>query len=1119
MPQIHIWKKFIEESLKVVCVSCYTYTKKIILLIPLLFSLISYGQKEGNIWYFGGRAGLDFNNCNSAPIALTDGALLSAEGCSSMADSMGNLLFYTNGVAVWNRNHVQMPNGSGLMSNANSTQGALIVKKPGSNTIYYIFTTPEEVSSHGHTGFRYSVVDMTLDGGLGDVVFLSKNTLLHHPVPEKVTSVRHANGCDIWVISHLFGTNNFLAYLVTSLGVTHTPVVSSAGSIHAPNPPGPGGQILNKNAIGQLKVSLDGSKLAVAIFRDGIMELFDFNNLTGVVYNPVTFSSLNGAYGVEFSPDVTKLYGSCTSGQIYQWDLMAGSSIAIINSRMLISSFPKAAGSLQLGPDEKIYVARNGSNYLDAINNPNLTGLACNYVENSVSLNGKRCVLGLPNIMQSHFYFQFTFEQNCFGDPTSFFITTAGILDSVSWDFGDPASGALNTSTDLNPVHLFSAPGTYQVKLTKHALCGSTVFYRTVCIYDDIPPFDLGNDTVLCPGQSLTLDGTVAGANSYLWQDGSTLNSFTATSPGTYWVEVTHDCGSGRDSIIIAANIISVATDSTPVSCFGESDGTATIHVSGGIPGYTYLWNDPNAQNTAAATGLPAGTYQVTVTDATGCAKDTAVTISQPPAIIINTGTIPVSCNGGSDGAATVTVSGGYPGYSYLWNDPSAQDTDTATGLPAGTYHVTVTDVTGCTKDTNVSILQPPALVIIPNITPVSCKGENNGSIVVNTSGGTAPYFYSWSPAVSSNDTAVNLSPGNYTVTVNDNNNCSNTATFTITEPELLTLQASGANTICEGQSAILSAIAQGGTAPYTYNWEPNALANSSISVSPSITTTYTVTVQDINNCTAGPQSIIVNIMPLPVVAFTTDIDSGCTPLCVAFNNTTPDASAIHWDFGDGQLASGSGAYHCYNQPGSYGVALGVTGNNGCVNSLSIPDLIRAFPNPVAGFSMTPPHSAPVSSSVAFNDNSTGADKWLWNFGDFMNNFSELKDPFFTYRELGSFIVTLVVKSNNGCTDTVSNTIHIEPDFTLYIPNAFTPDNDGINDFFAPKGAEFDSFEIEIYNRWGERIYHTTEIDRPWDGRVKDGNEIQEGVYVYKIWVKDFKGEIHYYVGNLALIK
>ena len=1083
------------------------------------FSSVTLAQQEGNIWYFGANAGLDFNitlnNINGDPVALTDGALFTIEGCSSVSDSIGNLLFYTDGRRVWNKNHAQMPNGFGLKGHESSTQSALIVKQPGNNNIYYIFTTPAQVMLYNNWGFHYSIVDISLEGGLGNVTI--KNILLHHPITEKVTAVRHQNGCDIWVITHEYGTNQFRSYLVTGAGIM-PPVLSFTGSIHTFDTDLPPFGPRHLSALGQLKTSPDGTKLALAIFEDKKVEVFDFDNQTGIVLNPVSIQQA-GSYGVEFSPDGTKLYGS-TLGlkEIFQYDLLAGSPIDIINSATLVGSSVAALASLQLAPDGKIYCGMYMSGKLSVINDPNASGIACNFIDAAVDLGGKVGTGGLPNIMQSHLYYQFTFEKNCMGEATLFYITDASNADSVHWDFDDPLSGHLNTSTDLNPTHTFSAPGLYKVKLTKYALCGSTVFYRKVIIFNEIPPVDLGNDTLLCLGQSLKLNATIAGGNSYLWNDGSTTNTFTVSSPGIYWVEVAHACGSDKDTVTVLPNIISVATDSTPATCFGKADGTATVYVSGSYPGYTCLWNDPDAQNAATAIGLAAGTYNVTITDATGCAKDTTITVSQPPAIIINTGAIHAICNGGDDGEATVNVSGGNPAYTYLWNDLNSQQTATATGLHAGVYNVRITDAAGCIKDTIVSVSEPPALAITPNIIPVRCKGEDNGSAIVSVDGGTAPYFYTWSPLVSSNDTARNLSPGNYTLIVNDDNNCKDSVIITINEPDPLTLEISGEDTICEGESTTLSAIAQGGTAPYTYNWASLSLSDSSILVSPSAPTAYTVTVHDINDC-ATDHSITVNIKPLPVVTFATDLDSGCAPHCVTFNNTTPDVSAITWEFGDGQFDSDPDAYHCYLEAGNYNIALTVTGNNGCTNSLSIPDLIKVFPNPVAGFTMTPPNSAPVASHVLFNDQSTGAIHWFWKFGDFLNKTSTLKNPTFAYTELGSYTISLIVTGNKGCADTISHTIVIEPLFTLYIPNAFTPDSDGLNDFFVVQGAEFDSFEMEIYNRWGERIYHTTEIDRPWDGRVKDGNEIQEGVYVYKIWVKDFKGEIHYYVGNVALLK
>ena len=417
--------------------------KYIILGLTLLLeSAVSYGQKEGNIWYFGNFAGIDFNS--GAPVALTNGVLSTTEGCSAISDNMGNLLFYTDGTLVWNRNHIRMPNGFGLMGNSSSTQSALIVSKPGSNNIYYIFTTSAMSSNDG---LRYSIVDMTLQGGLGDVT-INKNVLLKTPVTEKLSAVKHANGCDIWIIAHEWDSDGFLAYLVDSSGVSTNPVISNTGTIH-------NGSGLNK--LGQLKVTPDGSKLAVAIMALHLLELFDFDNATGIVSNPMSFPPIfpvqpgggfqrGMTYGVEFSPDNTKLYVSLELGrEIYQYDLKAGSSADIINSVKLIGSTSAIEfGCLQLGPDGKIYAARASAQELGVINNPNASGIACNYVDRAVFLGGRTSMFGLPTFMQSHFYTQFTYENPCAGDSTLFSIADIANVDSVQWVFGDTSSGTFN---------------------------------------------------------------------------------------------------------------------------------------------------------------------------------------------------------------------------------------------------------------------------------------------------------------------------------------------------------------------------------------------------------------------------------------------------------------------------------------------------------------------------------------------------------------------------------------------------------------------------------------------------------------------------------------------------
>jgi hypothetical protein len=337
--------------------------------LSLTFSHKTFAQGEGNIWYFGINAGIDFNS--GTPIALTNGALSTNEGCATISNSAGSLLFYTDGITVWNRDHLAMPNGIGLLGDPSATQSGIIVPKPGSPNVYYVFTV---AATGGPDGLRYSEVDMTLDGGLGDVTAV-KNIPLATFVTEKITVVKQANGIDFWVIAHDFSTNAFFVYSVTSTGVNSTPVISNAGSLDS------------FAGVGYLKASSDGSKLVQALYYVGIVDVLDFNATTGVVTLDFTFTPpFIEVYGVEFSPDGSKLYVGCWAHpDIYQYNLALGTPAAIIASETIVGTASAGLGALQIAPDGKIYVAKN-SFELVCINNPNALGTACNFVDFAVTL-------------------------------------------------------------------------------------------------------------------------------------------------------------------------------------------------------------------------------------------------------------------------------------------------------------------------------------------------------------------------------------------------------------------------------------------------------------------------------------------------------------------------------------------------------------------------------------------------------------------------------------------------------------------------------------------------------------------------------------------------------------
>ncbi len=375
--------------------------KQLLILFVCLFfyTQLSIAQKEGNVWYFGDSAGLDFNS--GVPVAITDGAMNTIEGCSSICDSKGVLLFYTDGISIWNRNHIIMPNGSDLQGDISSSQSAIIIRKPQSTINYYVIT----VDARGEeNGLMYSEVNMDLQGGLGDVT-TNKNMLLVSPTCEKVTAVKHRNNSDIWIITQLFNTPGFNSFLLTENGISSPVTFSNVGTMVADS----------LMSLGCLKASFDGSEIVSVTNYGNYIEIFNFDNLTGMLSNPLKFTGFEaafngppnsyGAYGAEFSPNGNFLYVSLYKPtEVYQLNLKKRTYTDIENSRHLIgsiSSISSLGGALQIGPDGKVYMARAYSNYLAVINNPDSLGLACNFESDAVDLKGKTSYLGLPNYSTS----------------------------------------------------------------------------------------------------------------------------------------------------------------------------------------------------------------------------------------------------------------------------------------------------------------------------------------------------------------------------------------------------------------------------------------------------------------------------------------------------------------------------------------------------------------------------------------------------------------------------------------------------------------------------------------------------------------------------------------------
>ncbi len=609
-----------------------------------LYSLTAYTQGESWNWYFGHNAGINFPG-GGTPVALTTGQCNTHEGSASISDAAGNLLFYTDGNTVWNRNHLVMTNGTGLLGHWSATQSAVIFQQPGSSTRYFIFTADELGQPNG---IRYSEVDMTASGSLGAVT-ANKNIFLFASSTEKLLAVRHCNNKDLWIITHDMDSAVFRSFLVTSAGVNAVAVLSHTG-------------ITGYGYVaGQLKASPDGKKLAAAIYDpENRIELYDFDNSTGQVSNalllPQQFANAGeGPYGCEFSPDGTKFYGAVISlGDIYQWNLCAGSNNAIKASTVKVATSFKWLGAMQLGPDGKIYVVRLDTTWLGVINNPNALGVACNYVDDGVSLNGKNGSLGLPNFvsyytrpvlapvtatvtcMNVSFTAPVIAANNC-SSPTN-------VNVSYIWSFGDVASGVANTSTGVNPNHIFSADGTFSVSVILDYSCNSDTLYKSITVKQ-----------------------------------------------------------------------LAVNTISTNVKCNNGNDGFAQVMINSGTAPYSYSWSVGTATTTAVS-GLSAGVYTITVSDSIFCISTSIITITQPSALSATITSTDTHCLGDSTGSGTLQLSGATYPYTYSWSN--GYTNNIATDLAFGIYIVQVNDANNCSAMYGIAINTLPQPVAVFSINP-----------------------------------------------------------------------------------------------------------------------------------------------------------------------------------------------------------------------------------------------------------------------------------------------------------------------------------------------------------------------------------------------------------------
>ena len=706
----------------------------------------------------------------------------------------------------------------------------------------------------------------------------------------------------------------------------------------------------------------------------------------------------------------------------------------------------------------------------------------------------------------------------CPGGTASLYATTTGSVDSWEWSTNTSFSNILSNSQNLtvNP----SQNTTYYVR-AKEDVC-NTFLVENVNVNIHEFDYSIVPNQILCVGDNANL--TITNNNSsdiltYNWQPTSTIVSGENTnsplvapsSPTTYTVTITNQMGcTTTNSVYVNIDEISWASPNLANNpCYGDCLGTASVSANGISP-YSYLWNTGN--QTANASNLCAGTYTVTVTDANNCTSETSINISEPTQVLSSFSNIqhPI-CDGVGYGSATINPTGGTSPYSYFWSNGGGSNPTNNTCF-VGPNYVTITDNNGCQRIDSVFMDSPSDLISsLNNLVPISCYGFCDGEIHINVNLGNPPYTYIWSNE-ETNASITGLCYGTYTLTVIDANNCVTHQYQYLSQPTELILTTEISEEIkCFGETGSISASVSGGTYPYSYLWSQG---NDGANLNNITAGVYQITVLDNNNCEALSEielsqpallvmeNLVTHMLCTGVCngSIFTEIAGGTEPYYYSWSNGSQKANIENLCEGDYELT--------------------IKDKNNCklnrdfsiINQDYIPDLLVSASDTIIY----------LGENVNLFAISTSPGTYLWDKPKFLTN-HKTQNPIASPDETTMFYVDFT--DLNGCKNTDSIKIIVKEvicgDPFIYVPNAFTPNNDGKNDYFKPYYPLSLVTEIffAVYDRWGNIVFQTEDIKaKGWDGTYK-GEKLTSDVYVYYLRARCLNGEEYSHKGNVTLLR
>jgi gliding motility-associated-like protein len=782
------------------------------------------------------------------------------------------------------------------------------------------------------------------------------------------------------------------------------------------------------------------------------------------------------------------------------------------------------------------------------------------------------------------------------------------------WTSVGPGNATFTNPTTIPTDVTVDAYGQYTFYFTPNTIALCAIPDSIVVTFHELPTVSEVIDSVNCFG---VCDGSVTvtplGVElpyQYLWSNGDTGVMADSLCEGFVELTVTSDyCTNSYTYNVYQPTLVQVI-DSGKVDnlCFDDSEGEVWVTAEGGNPGYNYVW-DPVNPNNSSLSGLIDGTYRVTVSDYYGCEAYASVTVNGPENVlsidaILSTD---VACSGENNGTLEAYVSGGTEPYMYSWtlNGNEVSVEHLATGLAPGNYNLLVTDANGCITTGSQIVSEPPALLASYFVEPTTCFGYSDGKVWVEPESGTPPYTYEWSNGWQ-DSVIINTAAGYYSVTITDSRGCNvSFEGLEVEQPNQVMVAIPSSPTICIGESVdLLMSVTSSPFTPYTYYWN-GVVGNEMLTVSPSETTSYTAQVIDSQGCESiimttevevfepftsqttldrievclgelvtistdvtggngntiytlsdgqqvGPEfvlqpeetqefsitisdncgtpsitnvfEIVVNEPYLP--SLHADTKAGCNPLIVNFLQDTEghqEGTEYLWTFGDASnnsMSYESNPTHIFTNDGQFDVNLEITTPEGCLSSKTKHNYITVFPVPDASFVANPTITTIVDPNVYFENHTTGADYCIWNFGDGDTTIAwSVEHNYPSY--VSDYYAELIAVTRFGCLDSMSVKVRIVDEISFHIPTGFTPDDDGRNEVFRPlgNGIVANDYYMAVYDRWGEIIFETNDLNKGWDGKVKGNSIAKPGVYTYIIRFFDTYGVPHERAGSVSLLR